>query len=184
MWTIGGDRLLDLAPVDPLDRIDRRAHVGAAFDQAQNLLRLEADIGVDEQQMRRGRIVEKLRDQARPRARDQRVAILELDLEIEVAVGAHDLLQPQQRGRIEHRNLPAETRRGDNQIDLRRRRRLQRHRCHPPPAKALRRIPISLTSPIPCPALVGLPAGLRRSARRFRFMVNGFHTFMDNGGLT
>ena len=34
-------------PIDALDRIDPRAHVCAALDQPQDLLRLEADIGVD-----------------------------------------------------------------------------------------------------------------------------------------
>ena len=56
----GLDGRLYLVPVDPLDRIDGGAHVGAAGDEAKHLLGLEADIGVDEEEMGRGGIVEKL----------------------------------------------------------------------------------------------------------------------------
>ena len=89
----GFDGRLDLVPIDALDRIDRRAHVGAALDQAQDLVRLETDIGIDKQQMGRVRIVEELRDQAGAGPGDQRVAVLEQDLKIEIAVSAHQLLQ-------------------------------------------------------------------------------------------
>ena len=39
----------DLVPVDPLDGINGRAHLGAALDQPQHLLGLKSDVCVDEQ---------------------------------------------------------------------------------------------------------------------------------------
>ena len=115
--TRGFDRRLDLVPIDALDRVDRRTHFGAALDQAQDLLRLEADIGIDEQQMGRVRVVEELRNQARPRPGDQGIAVLEQDLEIDIAVRSHQLLQLEERRGVEHGNLAAEAGRRDDQID-------------------------------------------------------------------
>ena len=68
--------------------------------------------------MGRFRVVQELRNQACPGPRDQRVAILEQDFEIKPPVGAGERLQLEQRGRENHRNLAAETRRSDHQIDV------------------------------------------------------------------
>ena len=47
----GLDGALHLVPVDPLDRIGGSAHVGAAFDQPNYLIRFKPDVGIDEQQV-------------------------------------------------------------------------------------------------------------------------------------
>jgi hypothetical protein len=54
------DRRLHLAPVGFLDEIDRGADVSAGFDQPQHLLRLKADLSIDEQQMGCDRLVQEL----------------------------------------------------------------------------------------------------------------------------
>jgi hypothetical protein len=92
-------------------------HAGAALDQAKDLIRLETDIGVNEQEMRRGRIVEKLRDQAGSRPGDESIAVLEQDLQRNATVGPHHLFQPQQRRGIIDRYLTAEARGPNHEID-------------------------------------------------------------------
>ena len=67
--------------------------------------------------MRCIRVVEELRNQAGARAGDQRVAVLEQDLEIEVFVGANEILQLEQRRRVKDGNLAAKARRRDDKID-------------------------------------------------------------------
>src|SRR5579863_7273682 len=109
---------MDALPVDALDRVNAGAHVRPARDEAQYLCRLEADVGVDEQEMRRFRVVEKLRDEARASARDERVRILEQDFELDVRRSAQHFLQLEHGGGIDDGKLTAETRCRDNQLDL------------------------------------------------------------------
>ena len=68
--------------------------------------------------MGRGRVIEELRHQARPRAGNQRVAVLEQDFEGQIAVALDQPLQLEQRGRVKNGYLAAEARRRDDKIDL------------------------------------------------------------------
>ena len=77
---------LRLVPVDALDRIDAGHHVGAGFDQPEHLVGRKADIGIHEQEMRRRGIVEEQRHQIGARARDQRIAVAQSDLEVDVGL--------------------------------------------------------------------------------------------------
>ncbi len=57
--------------------------------------------------MGRRLVGEELRQEACSRAGDQRIAVLEQHLERQPAVAADRLLQLEQRGGVEHRNLSA-----------------------------------------------------------------------------
>jgi len=118
----GGKGRADLLPVDALDGIDAGAEVGAAGEQAQHLLGLEADIGIDEKKMRRRGVVQEGRHQICARPRDQRVVLLHLQLELDVGVGAQRDLQLEERGGVDAGDLPAEAgRRHDKLYTIRHR---------------------------------------------------------------
>jgi hypothetical protein len=101
--TRGFDGLPDLVPIDVFDRIHGGTHFGAALDETQNLFGFEADIGIEKQKIGRGLVFEELRKETCPRPGDQRVAVLEQDLERQAAIGADQLLQLEQRGRVKNR---------------------------------------------------------------------------------
>src|SRR5208282_5232607 len=65
--------LRDEIPIDRLEWIQRSCKVLVKPQQPLDLLRLEADIGIDEEQMRGRRIVQESSDQGAARARDQGV---------------------------------------------------------------------------------------------------------------
>jgi hypothetical protein len=121
----GLDRPRGLVPVDPLDRIAAGDDVRAALDQPEHLLRLEADVGIDEQEMRRFGIIQEHRGQIGPRARDQRIAVAQQHLELEIGHAVHGTLEREDRARIDARHLPAETWRGHHQFHLLRHRQLR-----------------------------------------------------------
>src|SRR5208282_2540389 len=60
--------LRDEIPIDRLERIQRSGEVLIKPQQPLGLLRLETDIGIDEQQMRGRRIVQESRDQSAARS--------------------------------------------------------------------------------------------------------------------
>ena len=107
-----------LVPVDALDRIDAGYHVGAGFDQPEDLLGLKADIRIDEQKMCRGGIVEKLGHEIGAGARDQRVAVPQQHLERHVRDRMDRPLQAEDRCGVDAGDLSAEARRGHHQVDL------------------------------------------------------------------
>ena len=111
------DESLRLVPIDPLDRIRAGDHVRGGINQAEHLFRRKADIGVDEQQMCRGGVLEEQRDQIGPGPRDQRVAVSQLNRQFYIGPGAQYLLQMQHRGGKDGGNLAAKAGRGHHEVD-------------------------------------------------------------------
>ena len=107
-----------LVPVDALDGIYAGHHVRSGLDQAKYLIGGEADISVHEKQVRGRRVVEKQRHQIGARARDQRIAIAQLDLEVHVGHRTHRPLQLEDGAGIDAGDLSAEAGCGHNEVNL------------------------------------------------------------------
>ncbi len=103
-----------LFPVDALDRIDAGSDVGVEVHKPEHLLRFEANIGVDKDQMRGGLIGQKVREYVLPDAGDQGVSAQQPDLQPDLAPRARHL-QLQQRADVDVGHEPAETRCTHNQ---------------------------------------------------------------------
>src|SRR5580698_3950338 len=109
---------LRLFPVDALDWIHAGDDIRSGLDQAEYLVGRKADVGVDEQKMGRGGIVENRRHQVGAGACDQRIAIAKLDLEPNVRQRPHRALQCEDGIDVKGGNLAAETGRGHHEVNL------------------------------------------------------------------
>jgi hypothetical protein len=122
---------LRFVPVDALDGVEAGHHVGAGFDQPEHLVGRKPDIGIHEQEMGGGGVVEEHRHQVGPRARDQGIAIAQHDLEIDVGFRTQHPLQLEDRTGIDAGNLSAEAGRGYHQVNLIGHERLRSGQCKP-----------------------------------------------------
>ena len=64
----------DELPIDRLQRVERSREILIYIEQPFDLLRFEADVGIDEKQMRGCRVVQKCCEQGAARACDEGIA--------------------------------------------------------------------------------------------------------------
>lgn len=104
-------------PAVLLERIDAGHHVAAGQQQPQRRRGLEADVGIDPEQMRPARVGHELGHQPVARARDQAVAVQEPRLHRE-AVAPGEVHQPQQAAHVDRGQRAAVARGGDEGADV------------------------------------------------------------------